>query len=184
MRSVRKAAFLDRDGVINHDYAYIGNAGSFSLIDGVVEALRQLRAAGYALVVVTNQSGIGRGYFSEQDYRAVTAEMERQLGSHGLYLDAVFHCPHAPASDCSCRKPRPGLILEAATALSIDLSASVLFGDKETDIQAGRAAGVRRCYLIRADLASSADVDGQAADLLSCVRLLFDTHAKGREIGA
>lgn len=167
------AAFLDRDGVINHDHGYIGDAEDFALIDGVPDALRILRDLGFALVVVTNQSGIGRGYYTEADYRRVTDRMRALLAVEGVALAAILHCPHAPDDGCSCRKPQPGMIVQAAAALDIDLARSVLFGDKASDLEAGRRAGVRSCFLVGTDPQAAPGADGVGANLLSCVRLLL-----------
>lgn len=168
-----KAAFLDRDGVINRDHGYIGRPQDFELIEGVPEALRMLDDRGYALVVVTNQSGIGRGYYGEEDYRLVTARMRELLAEHGITLAAVLHCPHAPDSGCDCRKPKPGMLLAGAAQIGATPSASVLFGDKPSDIAAGREAGVARCFLVSATQDQTTGADGYGADLLACVRLLL-----------
>jgi D-glycero-D-manno-heptose 1,7-bisphosphate phosphatase len=126
------------------------------LLPGAAEALRDLQSAGYLLVVVTNQSGIARGLYTEADYEAFTAHMRSQLASLGVRLDAVEHCPHlADAAveryrvQCDCRKPLPGMLRRAIAALDIDVGASVLIGDRATDVAAGRAAGVGRCLLVR-----------------------------------
>lgn len=172
--AARKAAFLDRDGVINHDTGYVGNANDFVLLPDVPLALCLLRDAGYLLVVVTNQSGIGRRYYTETDYERVTARMRCLLSKHDVEIAAVLHCPHLPADGCDCRKPLPGMITRGATLVDADLSRSVLFGDKGSDIAAGRAAGVGRCYRVGAsNAASSRDADGWGPDLLACVRLLL-----------
>lgn len=168
-----RIAFLDRDGVINHDVAYIGRPEDFTLIDGVPQALRMLRDAGYQLVVVTNQSGIGRGYFTEDDYRRVTARMEELLGPEGVALAAIRHCPHRPDAGCDCRKPKPGMLIDTARQLGLSLEGSVLFGDKETDIAAGRAAGVTRCFLLGGTAASTRGEGEHALDLLAAVKLLL-----------
>jgi len=175
-----KAAFLDRDGVINHDLSYIGRPEDFVLIDGVPEALRMLCDAGYALVVVTNQSGIGRGYYNEGDYRRVTDRMRMLLADQGIEFAAILHCPHAPTDGCDCRKPQPGMLLAGADRIGAALDRSVLFGDKESDIAAGRAAGVARCFLIGPPgSAARCDADGDGADLLACVRLLLADNSVG-----
>lgn len=173
MTASSRIAFLDRDGVINHDVAYIGRPEDFTLIDGVPQALRMLHDAGYELVVVTNQSGIGRGYFTEDDYRRVTARMEALLGQEGVALAAIRHCPHTPDAGCDCRKPQPGMLIDSARQLGLPLEGSVLFGDKETDIAAGRAAGVARFFLIGDTNEGSRGDGDHAPNLLAAVKLLL-----------
>jgi D-glycero-D-manno-heptose 1,7-bisphosphate phosphatase len=148
----RKAAFLDRDGVINIDHGYVSRWEDFAFVPGAVDALRRLQAAGYALVIVTNQSGVARGYYDEAAVQALHEALRDDLARQGVTLDAVAYCPHLPdapvaryALDCDCRKPAPGMILRSARALGIDLAASLMFGDKASDIEAGRVAGVGRC---------------------------------------
>src|SRR5579864_8653513 len=148
----RKAAFIDRDGVINQERGFVHRIEDFSFIPGALEALQALRAAGYRLVVISNQSGIARGLYSESDYQQLTASMLGLMLAAGLELDGIQYCPHlanAPVEryrrDCDCRKPRPGMILRAARDLNIDLSTSILIGDRATDLEAGRSAGVGRC---------------------------------------
>jgi D-glycero-D-manno-heptose 1,7-bisphosphate phosphatase len=181
---MNKAAFIDRDGVINEDRAYVHRAADFELIAGSVEALRALRAAGFLLVVITNQSGIARGLFSEADYRELEVHMRERLAAAGVALDSIQYCPHLPDApipqyrlDCECRKPRGGMIRTAAALLNIDTSRSVLIGDRKADVEAGRAAGVGRCFLVRSgQLLSSSDVllaDGVFADLAQCVSELL-----------
>lgn len=172
-----RAAFLDRDGVINVDHGYVHRADQFELLPGVSAALRKLSDAGLLLVVVTNQSGIARGLYTEQDYEALTVHMRARLAAEGVRLDAVYHCPHlqdaaVPAyrKQCDCRKPLPGMILRAIAEHDIEPARSMLVGDKASDIAAGRAAGVGWCGLVsrRAD-AHAEDADAVAPDLAGCV---------------
>jgi D-glycero-D-manno-heptose 1,7-bisphosphate phosphatase len=174
-----RAAFLDRDGVINHDISYLARPEDFVLINGVVEALRRLTDAGYALIVVTNQSGIGRGYYTVADYERVTERMTSLLANQGITFAAILHCPHAPAEHCDCRKPKPGMLLRGASLTGISLANSVLFGDKKSDIAAGRAAGVGQCFIVgQASDSSCSGADGYGADLLACIGLLCDASEK------
>lgn len=147
----RRAAFLDRDGVINRDFGYVHRREDFAFVDGALAACAQLHARGFALVVVTNQSGIGRGLYTEEDFLRLTDWMRAQFAAQGAPLAAVYHCPHAPEDGCACRKPAPGLLLRAACELGLELSRSVLFGDKDSDLQAAAAAGVPLRVLLGTD---------------------------------
>lgn len=145
---MRRAAFLDRDGVINIDHGYVHKPDDFEWIPGVLEAAARLSNAGFALVVVTNQSGIGRGYYDESEFTELTRWMSSVFAKAGAPLAGVYFCPHHPVKArgkyqvvCHCRKPAPGMLLRAAQELSLDLSRSAMFGDKSSDCQAGLAAG-------------------------------------------
>lgn len=172
-----RAAFLDRDGVLNVDHGYVSRAEDFHWLPGAMQAMAQLQQAGYQLVVVTNQSGIGRGYYTQADFDTLTAHMRAELQAAGVSLAGVYCCPHHPQAalaeyrqDCDCRKPRPGMIVRAASELGLDLPASCLFGDKPGDIAAGRAAGVGRCTLIGDNAeAREAGADGGYASLAEAV---------------
>lgn len=135
------AVFLDRDGTLMRDVDYCGDPKKVEVFPGAAEALRRLKADGYKLVVITNQSGVGRGYFTEEDYRKVEAQFVRQLGD-GL-LDGSYHCPDMPGTNSMRRKPAPGMVLEAERDHHLDLSRSWFVGDKASDIECGRNAGVR-----------------------------------------
>ncbi len=169
---MNKAAFIDRDGVINEDREFVHRSADFHFIPGSIEALRALRAADYRLVVVTNQSGIGRGLFSKDDYLALEAYMRSRLEQAGVVLDSIQYCPHAPEADCECRKPQPGMLLAAIREFGIDPSQSVLIGDRAADIEAGRAAGVGRCFLVQSGKPLTAlavqAADGVYSDLAAC----------------
>jgi rfaE bifunctional protein nucleotidyltransferase chain/domain len=183
---LRKAAFLDRDGVINLDRSYVHRWEDFEFAPGAIDGMRRLQDAGYALVVVTNQSGLARGYFSEAEYNALTVVLCEHLASKGVNLAGVYHCPHHPkgtvrelAINCDCRKPAPGLLLQAARDLGLSLPDSLLIGDKPSDIAAACAAGIGRAYLVQSDNpesgAKSALADGQYASMLDCVMHIFTT---------
>lgn len=182
--ALRKAAFLDRDGVINRDKAYVHRWEDFEFIPDAIEGMRRLQDAGYALVVVTNQSGIARGYYTEAQYQTLTAALRQELGVQGIHLDGVYHCPHHPqgskphlAIDCNCRKPAPGLVLQAARELGLSLPDSLLIGDKPSDMDAARAAGVGYTYQVHSDnpesCVPSARADGHFSSLLDCVQHLI-----------
>ncbi len=147
--TVKAAAFLDRDGVINIDRGYVFRREDFEFVPGTLDAARELKSMGLALVVVTNQSGIARGYYGPEQFHALTDWMKETFAAHGAALDGVYFCPHHPTEGeapyrqpCQCRKPAPGLLLDAARDLDIDLRRSVLFGDKASDLRAALAAGI------------------------------------------
>ncbi len=142
LNSLRRAAFLDRDGVINIDHGHVYRRDQFEFVPGVLEACATLAAQGFALVVVTNQSGIGRGMYTEADFHLLTAWMAEQFAVANAPLAGIYFCPHGPDDGCACRKPAPGLLLQAARELHLDLERSVLFGDKPSDWEAARAAGI------------------------------------------
>ena len=151
-----KAVFLDRDGVVNVDNGYVSHCDDFEFIEGVIEACQQIKAKGYQLVIITNQSGIGRGYYTEDQFMTLTEWMDWSLADKGVDLDGVYYCPHHPEHGigeykqaCQCRKPQPGMILSAKEHLSLDLSQCYLVGDKISDIEAGKNAGITTNILVR-----------------------------------
>ena len=143
----RPAVFLDRDGTLIEDVGYPRDPETVRLLQGAVEALVALRRAGYALVVVSNQSGIGRGIVKQEQAEAVHERFVEELRAHGVELDDVRYCPHTPEDACDCRKPAAGLLLASADELGIDLARSFMVGDNPTDVDAGRAAGCRTVLL-------------------------------------
>jgi D-glycero-D-manno-heptose 1,7-bisphosphate phosphatase len=153
------AVFIDRDGTIIQDADYCSHPKQVKVFPGAPEALRQLKSKGFKLIVITNQSGIGRGFFSVDQYRAVESEVSRQLG-HGL-IDATYFCPDVPGKHSSHRKPSPGMILQAKNEHQIDLTRSFFIGDKEIDVECGHNAGVRT---IRVQTGFDRDVSSSAAD--------------------
>lgn len=141
-----KALFLDRDGVVNVDTGYVHRAEDFRLMPGIVELCRRAREKGYLVIVVTNQSGIGRGMFSENEFERLTEHMKNLLLEQGVEVADVFHCPSVDDSHPD-RKPNPGLFLKAAAKYGLDMASSVSVGDRERDIQAALAAGVGSNFL-------------------------------------
>lgn len=144
----RRAVFLDRDGTINVEVQYLSDVAEFQFIPGVPWALKRLKEAGFLLVVVTNQSGIGRGYYDEAALDSIHRHMHADLASFGAAIDACYFCPHHPEhavgeylKECGCRKPLPGMLQQAAADLDIDLAASFMIGDKIADVEAGINAG-------------------------------------------
>jgi D-glycero-D-manno-heptose 1,7-bisphosphate phosphatase len=163
------AVFVDRDGTVIEDVGYPSDPDQVRLLDGAADALAQLRAAGFRLVVVSNQSGIGRGLIAPEDAERVHERFVAELAAGGVALDAVRYCPHAPEDGCDCRKPAPGLIVAAAAELGIDLSRSFVVGDRESDVEAGRAAG---CATILLGTGSSS-ADHVAADWGDVLRFVL-----------
>jgi D-glycero-D-manno-heptose 1,7-bisphosphate phosphatase len=145
----RPCAFLDRDGVLNVDKGHVHTRHEFEWIPGARHAVRMLNEAGFLVVVVTNQSGIGRGWYSEGEFHALMRWMNAELAKAGARIDAVYFCPHHPTEavggyrvQCECRKPNPGMLLKAIQELQPDVERSFLIGDSESDMQAAAAAGV------------------------------------------
>ncbi|RWR00424.1 D,D-heptose 1,7-bisphosphate phosphatase [[Pantoea] beijingensis] len=156
MAELVPAIFLDRDGTVNIDHGYVYEIDDFQFIDGVIDAMRELKAMGFALVLVTNQSGIARGKFSEDQFMQLTEWMDWSLADRGVDLDGIWFCPHHPEAvedtyrqTCDCRKPQPGMLISAQSELNIDMAASYMVGDKIDDMLAGQAAGVGKKVLVR-----------------------------------
>ncbi len=157
-----KAVFLDRDGVLNRDLAYVHTREAFEFLPGSLDACRKFHEAGFRLFVVTNQSGIARGYFTESDFLALSAWMKAEMAKAGAPLEGVYYCPHHPEGTvpqyrfaCRCRKPAPGLIEQAAREHGIDLSRCALFGDSPRDVEAAAAAGIPERILLGKDGAAA-----------------------------
>jgi len=144
----RPALFLDRDGVINVDHGHVHRIEDFEFIPGIFELVRAANEAGWLVVIVTNQAGIAKGYYTEAQFQTLTAWMRDQFLAQGARIDAVYHCPHHPefgpvgTRDCNCRKPQPGLILKAIEDLGISRDGSIFVGDKESDMIAAKVAGI------------------------------------------
>jgi D-glycero-D-manno-heptose 1,7-bisphosphate phosphatase len=144
-----KALFLDRDGVVNVEKDYLYKVEDFEFIEGIFELCRHYADLGYLIFIVTNQSGISRGFYTEKDFDALTSWMVGEFENHGIVISQVYHCPHHPdiSGHCCCRKPEPGMILSAKEEFDLDLSCSLIIGDKERDIEAGLNAGITETYL-------------------------------------
>jgi D-glycero-D-manno-heptose 1,7-bisphosphate phosphatase len=146
---MNKALFLDRDGVINVEKDYLHKIEDFEFIDGIFELCKHYHKLGFLIVVVTNQSGIARNFYTEKDFDVLTAWMLKEFFSHDIDVKKVYYCPHHPdiSGQCTCRKPNPGMLLQASKEFNIDLDNSIIIGDKERDIQAGINAGLANTYL-------------------------------------
>ena len=144
-----KTIFLDRDGVINKEVNYLNKIDDFEFIDGIFDVCLYFQNLGYKIIIVTNQSGIYRGYYTEHDYQKVTQWMLAQFANEDINILDIFHCPHGPDSTCNCRKPKPGMFLNAKTKYNIDMKNSWMIGDKEVDVIAANAAGIDNTILVR-----------------------------------
>lgn len=167
---LRPALFLDRDGVINIDRGYVYRIEDFEFIEGIFDLCRIARELGYLIIVVTNQAGIGRGYYTEQDFLKLTDWMCDVFKRNGAVIDGVFHCPYHPRhgvgqykKESADRKPAPGMILQAVKKFDVDVTQSVLVGDKASDVEAGVAAGIGCNLLLRAPGAPCPEASGATA---------------------
>lgn len=144
-----KALFLDRDGVVNVEKDYLYKIDDFEFINGIFELCKFFQEKNYKIVIVTNQSGIARGFYSEDDFNHLSHWMTKQFQTNGIEITAIYHCPHHEkySIKCQCRKPEPGMLLQAAQEYNIDLVNSIIVGDKERDIEAGLNAGLHLTYL-------------------------------------
>ena len=171
------AVFIDRDGTIMEDTDYCSHPKDVRIFPGVLEALRRLKSRGFKIIIVTNQSGIGRGLFTLDQYRAVESEVLRQLGD-GL-VDATYYCPDAPGHHSECRKPAPGMVVKATRDHQIDLSHSFLIGDKEADVECAHNAGVPAIRVrteIQRDMTGS-NADWVADDVPAAVRIILNVKS-------
>jgi len=153
-RAMNRAILLDRDGTLIHERNYLSDPAGVELERGVVPALQRLHKAGYLLIIVTNQSGIGRGLYTEADFRAVQNELSRLLAEHDIPIAGDYHCPHHPTGargeylrECDCRKPAPGMVLSALADFDLDPAQSFMVGDTLNDVAAGQRAGLRGILL-------------------------------------
>ena len=143
-----KVAFIDRDGVVNTEVNYLHHERDLKLISSFVDGAKILRKAGFELIIITNQSGIARGYFTENEFNRLMSVIRFQLLNHGISFLDVFYCKHEPKDNCDCRKPKPGLIQQALSKYDIDLEQSIMIGDKISDVDAGIKAGVGKNFLV------------------------------------
>lgn len=178
------AVFVDRDDTLMVDVEYCADPALVQLIPGAAEGLRALRKAGYSVVVVTNQSGIGRGYFDIETLDRVNNRLRDELRREGADYDALYYCPHTPEEDCLCRKPKPGLLLKAASELDIDLPASYTLGDRDLDVEAGKAAGTRTVLVSKTHHQGSSGsgllADSVVANLVDAAKLIL-SRSKSRD---
>jgi D-glycero-D-manno-heptose 1,7-bisphosphate phosphatase len=196
----QRAVFIDRDGTISEEVGYINHVSRFRLFPYAPAAIKRLNENGWLAIVITNQAGVARGYFSEDTIQAVHDAMTNELKSNGAQLDAVYYCAHHPSVgeppyrfDCDCRKPKPGLILRAAKNFDIDLKKSWMVGDRYSDVELARNAGVKSMFVLsgygrgewehqRASWAEQPDL--VAEDLLEAVRLIVSSSVECADLSA
>lgn len=182
LKMLKRGIFLDRDGVINVDRDYVFRIEDFTLIDGVLEACQELKRRGFSLIVITNQSGIARGFYTETDLAKLNAHIFKIFEQAQAPLSGIYYCPHLPnapieayRSICRCRKPAPGLFLQAAEEHAIDLSRSFAFGDKDRDLEAAERAGIPARILLGKNGLSvpekTGSATGTARSLLDSIKL-------------
>jgi len=152
---LNKAVFLDRDGTINEEMGYINHLSRFHILEGVFDAIKLLKHAGFKVIVITNQSGLGRGYFNEDLLNSVHEYLLEEIAKHGTQLDQIYHCPHHPVEgkglykvDCQCRKPKTGMIEKAQREYSIDLKKSFYIGDSYTDIKLAKNVKIKSILVL------------------------------------
>lgn len=153
----KKIIYLDRDGVINEDFGYVSKVENFKFVDGVFEACRIFIELGYEIIIVTNQSGIGRGYYSLEDFQILTNYMLDEFRKQNIDILKVYFCPHAPEVNCECRKPKDGMILQSLNDFSIDLKNSWLVGDKISDIECAKNGNIANKILIDEEKVSNSE---------------------------
>lgn len=181
---MKKAVFMDRDGVIIEQVAYLSSPEQVALIPGAAEALRLIHSRGDAAVVISNQSGVGRGYFGVEAVEAAHARIQELLAPCGEKVDAFYYCPHAPEEHCRCRKPLPEMILRAAKEHGIDVASSLMLGDRMSDLECGVNAGCAQSVLVRTGYGREQEPKAAAAgfavaeDMLDAVRKFYSDGAE------
>jgi len=173
---MNKALFLDRDGIINIDHGYVYQKENFDFVKGIFDICRSANEKGYIIIVITNQSGIGRGKYSETDFKELTAWMVTKFKEQGILIKDVYFCPHHPTNalddylmQCECRKPAPGMIIKAAQDHQIALNQSIFIGDKVSDIQAAEAAGIKNRILVASQYQDKVEIKAQKVDSVTQV---------------
>ena len=171
--TLARAVFLDRDGVLTRERAdYVKKADELEILPEVYEPLRRLEKMGFRLVLVTNQSVVGRGFATHDGLARIHEKLQQELGRHGCHLDAIYYCPHLPQDGCRCRKPEPGMIERAVRELGIDVTKSWLIGDKDVDLEAARRAGCRGLM-----------VSTNSGELGGAVQQIIDVETEQEEFG-
>ncbi len=178
---MNKALFLDRDGIINVDHGYVYQQQNFEFVEGIFELCQHAIAKDYLLIVITNQSGIGRGKYTEHEFLELTEWMKRQFRNEHCKITDVYFCPHHPTKGkgeclkaCQCRKPEPGMILKASQDYKIDLKQSIFIGDKISDMQAAQAAGIHNRILVASQYDDYKQIEAHRIDSLSDASAYID----------
>jgi D-glycero-D-manno-heptose 1,7-bisphosphate phosphatase len=162
---LERAIFMDRDGTLLDEIGYMYHSGLYRALPWTTGAVRRINESGMRAVLITNQSGIGRGYFPESTVHEVHRILHRDLAEEGAHLDAIYFCPHRPDENCGCRKPRPGMLLQASLEMKIDLSRSFMIGDRYSDIKAGAAAGAKSILVCTGDGRKEIEQYGSISDI-------------------
>ncbi len=183
MNMLNRALFLDRDGVINIDKGHVHKKEDFDFFENIFNIVRPFQRDGYLIVIITNQAGIAKKYYSADDFFRLNSWMVNEFNKRGINITKVYFCPHHPdyTGVCNCRKPEPGMIYQARDELNIDLSESLLIGDKGTDIMAGKNAGLRTNILINKDPLPGIDYDYYFESLNNFQPHLFTIDAFSKE---
>ena len=171
-----KALFLDRDGIINVDHGYVSKAENFEFTEGIFDFLHFFIKKGYKLFIVTNQSGIGRGYYSQKDFDTLTVWMLSELEKENIHIEMVQHCNHAPEEKCGCRKPATGMVDEILKQYNIDLDHSWMIGDKQSDIDLAHNATINHTISIGTNIIVKTEYSFKT--ILECKRYLEENQAK------
>jgi len=176
-----KALFLDRDGIINLDHGYVYRKEDFEFVPDIFDLCRLAANKGYEIIVITNQAGIARGYYQIADFEDLTHWMKQEFKKEGVFISDVFHCPHHPTKgnneykqECQCRKPHPGMILQAQEKHGINLKQSIFIGDKVSDMQAAEAAGIHNRILVASQYNDDGSVKAHRVADLKAAMIFID----------
>lgn len=180
MSKLQRCLFLDRDGIINKDIGYAYKPSDIEFMPGIFQLCETFNQRGYIIIIVTNQSGIARGYYSEDDFQALNRWIEKEFLQRGIHISATYHCPHHPeiSGPCDCRKPQAGMLLSAIKHYKIDPQSSIMIGDKLSDMQAAETAkiGTKLWLCDNSNDIAQSPADIQASDLRQALALLTQTN--------